>query len=144
MLKKQENLENGNFSLKIRILLVGLFFLTSSIIFLYVIGDVGFYCPFNYYLNFKCLTCNSTTAFRELINGGSLLSVLNLNPLFFFWVFVYFLSFFDFTLYVFFNKQRSCLHQGMIFIEKHILLRYLVYVVFIMNLFYLNLVKYHV
>ena len=141
MRKNQEFWMSGNSSLKHRVLLLILFFLISSLIFLYIIGEVIFYCPFNKFLDFNCLTCGSTTAFRELINGGGLSSVFAHNPLFYFWVIVFSISYFDFMTFTVFYFKINLLYKLMIIIESKLFIRYLLYLVFIFNLVYLNFIK---
>ena len=141
MRKNQEFWVIGNFSLKHRLLLLVLFCLVSVLIFLYVFGDVVFYCPFNKFLNFNCLTCGSTTAFRELINGGGLSSVFAHNPLFYFWVIIFSISYFDFMIFTVFYFKINLLYKLMILIENKLVIRYSIYLVFICNLVYLNFIK---
>lgn len=141
MRKNQEFWESGNSSLKHRVFLLGLFFIISSLIVLYILGEVIFYCPFNRFLNFQCLTCGSTTAFRSLINGGSIFSVFTHNPLFYLWFILFFISYFDFMLLTVFNKKNKFLYKILIVIEKKLIIRYLFYLAFILNLVFLNFIK---
>ena len=141
MRKRQENWVSGNSFLNHRLFLLGLFFLTSLLIFSYIIGELNFDCPFNSFFNFKCLTCGSTTAFRYLINGGDFFSVFKLNPLFYFWVIVFALSYFDFMMFTVFNFKSNLLYKLIIKIERNLFIRYSCYLVFILNLIFLNLMR---
>jgi len=141
MRKRQENWVIGNSSLKHRLFLLGLFFLISLLIFLYIIGELTFDCPFNRFFNFKCLTCGSTTAFRYLINGEGFFKVFTLNPLFYFWVIIFSLSYFDFMMFTVLNFKSNLLYKLIIKIERNLFIRYSCYLVFILNLVYLNFIK---
>lgn len=141
MRKNQEFWVSGNSSLKHRLLFLGLFFILSSLIFLNIIGEVIFYCPFNRFLNFQCLTCGSTTAFRSLLNGASLFSVFAHNPLFYLWVIIFSISYLEFTLFTILNYKINFLHKLFIVIEKNLIIRYFFYLVFILNLVFLNFIK---
>ena len=141
MRKRQENWVIGNSSLKHRLFLLGLFFLTSLLIFSYIIGELNFDCPFNRFFNFKCLTCGSTAAIRCLLNGGGFFSVFTLNPLFYFWVIIFSLSYFDFMMFIVFKFKSNLLYKLIIKIERNLFIRYSCYLVFILNLVYLNFIK---
>lgn len=139
MHKRQENWVSGNSFLNHRVFLLGLFFLTSLLIFLYIFGELNFNCPFSKFFNFKCLTCGSTSAFRSLINGGGFFSVFKLNPLFYFWVIIFSLSYFDFMMFTVFNFKSDLLYKLIIKIEKNLIIRYSCYLIFILNLLFINL-----
>ena len=141
MRKRQENWVSGNSFLNHRLFLLGLFFLISLLIFLYIIGELTFDCPFNRFFNFKCLTCGSTTAFRYLITGEGFFSVFTLNPLFYFWVIIFSLSYFDFMMFTVLNFKSNLLYKLIIKIERNLFIRYSCYLVFILNLVYLNFIK---
>ena len=141
MRKNQELWVSGNSSLQHRIFFLVLFIIITSLIVLNIIGEVYFYCPFNRFLNIQCLTCGSTTAFRSLMNGSSFFSVFTHNPLFYLWFILFFISYFDFMIYSVFNFKINLLHKLLIIIEENLIIRYIFYLAFILNLIFLNFIK---
>jgi len=143
MLKKQENLAIGISSLNKKALLKKLVYLSIFIIItlflvLYYFGLIRFSCPFITFLGFKCMTCGATRSLSALLNDMNLISALTYNPLIFFWIFVFGLSYVDFFSFTCLQTKTNLFQRFALYIQKKKYLTLLLYVSFILNLLYLN------